>query len=267
MQQMGLCFQLPLRGPLQVSRRERDFLFYGCCFGSKPPQNTVQAGSLPKPALIFVTPNGFSQNYSQALRQTKDALAGGTSLVQVRDRHATTNELLNVTESLLSAGIPPSKLSINGLHPSEVLSLSGELGVHIREADIAEISTPARTLLPPSAIIGCSVHSVDSARRAMALLAPTYIQVGTMFSTGSHPGKVPEGPALLRAIRQEVGPQQTLVGIGGIDKNNLAAIFENGGSGIAVISSISTSQNASEAASELLRVCHQSLEEISASSR
>lgn len=263
---MGLCFQASVRGPLQVLRREPGFLFYGCRFASKPAQNTVQACSLPKPALIFVTPNGFSQSYSRALRTTKDALAGGTSLVQVRDRHATTTELLNVTETLLSAGIPPSKLSINGLHPSEVLGLSCELGVHIREADIGEISTPARTLLPSNVIVGCSVHSVDSARRAMTLLAPAYIQVGTMFSTGSHPGKIPEGPALLRAIRQEVGTEQMLVGIGGIDRDNLAAVFENGGSGIAVISSISASQDAFGAASELLRICNESFGEILASS-
>lgn len=221
--------------------------------------------TLPKPALVFVTPNGYCQDYDKALGQTQDVIAAGASLVQIRDRLATTTEILRLAENLMSVGVKPSNLSINGVHPNDVFRLSPALGVHIREADLPEYSPAARTLQQTHAITGCSVHSVASAKRAMEVLAPTYIQVGTMFSTGSHPGKIPEGPALLRAIRRELGPKQALIGIGGISERNLQTVFENGATGIAVISSIAASHNTHAAASELLQACEENFEEVCSS--
>ncbi len=48
-----------------------------------------------------------------------------------------------------------------------------------------------------------------------------YVQIGTMFSTQSHPGKPPEGPSLIKAARQCILEEYAhsnilLLGVGGI---------------------------------------------------
>lgn len=219
-------------------------------------EKSLTLNSLPRPALIFITPNGFCTNHRQALRLAKEALDGGSSLVQIRDLHANEEDLLSITEVLLSAGLPPKSLSLNGLHPDRVRQLSPKLGVHIRENDISRLLDEVQRTMDLDAIISCSVHTVESALAAISGNAlPSYMQVGTMYPTRSHPGKVPEGVSLLRQVRKSVGPSQTLIGIGGIKDENLAEVVKNGADGVAVISSISSSPNPRDTASQLLGIC------------
>lgn len=205
---------------------------------------------------MFVTPNGFCSNLHKALQLTEESLKGETSLVQIRDLRATEEELVSVTETLLSAGIPQNKLSINGLHPNKVRLLSPSLGIHIREKDILRLLNEAQRIMDVGAVVSCSVHCVGSAAHAMSGdVPPSYIQVGTMYPTQSHPDKVPEGVSLLRRVRKALGPSQMLIGIGGINEKNIAEVVENGADGVAVISSISGSRNPRGAASQLMKIC------------
>lgn len=245
-------------------RRPSQADVYKCC--ARPE---LHVPGIPRnsagPSIVFVTPNGFCQDQENALQKTQDVIAAGVSLVQIRDRIATKSEIKRLVHLLLSAGVRPSNLSLNGFPPSDVMSLSPELGVHIRETDISEYAPEAMAMVPRNTAVGCSVHSVSSAKHAMKILAPTYIQVGTMFTTNSHPGKIPEGPSLMRAIRQAVGPEQGLIGIGGIGEHNLHEVFESGATGVAVISTIAASTNAYEATSDLVKSCREKFEEAQSS--
>jgi thiamine-phosphate pyrophosphorylase len=90
-------------------------------------------------------------------------------------------------------------------------------GVHLPERMITSMKK-AKELLK---IVGCSVHSVDSAVQA-AQLGANYIQIGTMFESRTHPGKVPEGVQLLKDVRAAISLESSraqevvLIGIGGI---------------------------------------------------
>lgn len=214
-----------------------------------------RSSELPSPSLIFVTPNGFCKNRKIAIDLALGAVQGDVSLLQIRDRCAAAKEILGTTQALLAAGIPPRKISVNGLDPKDVGSVCTELGVHVREADIHRYVTVARNALSPGALVSCSAHSVESVRYALKLGEPSFIQVGTMFQTQSHPNKIPEGPQLLRDIRSAVGSSQPLIGIGGINRQNIKVVFEHGADGVAVISAISSSKHPREAASDLLAVC------------
>lgn len=237
-------------------RKEQSTIRPTCCVVSGT-QMANNRSALPKPALLFVTPNGFCTEHPAAVAQIQEVIAAGASCIQIRDKSATEDEILMLVDELLSAGVNPSALSLNGVHPRKIYPLSRKIGVHIREADIDEYSKAVEIQKASDVVIGCSVHSVAAARLAMEKLAPTYLQVGTMFSTSSHPGKIPEGPGLMRSIREELGPSETLIGIGGINRINLRTVFEYGASGIAVISSIAAADNARKATEELVRLCRE----------
>jgi thiamine-phosphate pyrophosphorylase len=72
----------------------------------------------------------------------------------------------------------------------------------------------------------------------------TFIQVGTMYLTGSHPEKLKvEGPALMTAIDTALREAQLrdrvyICGIGGITPTNCEAVLRAGADGVAVISGI-----------------------------
>ncbi|ETV89148.1 thiamine-phosphate pyrophosphorylase [Aphanomyces astaci] len=84
---------------------------------------------------------------------------------------------------------------------------------------------------------GVSVHAISSAVTAAALES-SYLQVGTMFPTASHPEKTSvEGPELMRAVRQAL-PSTRLIGIGGITESNCVDVMRAGANGIAVIRAI-----------------------------
>ena len=95
---------------------------------------------------------------------------------------------------------------------------------------------------------------MDAAVRAAALGAD-FIQVGTMFSTQSHPGKEPEGPGMLRQVASTVRahakdghPPPFLIAVGGINERNCAETVLAGADGVAVISAISSSSDPAHAA-------------------
>lgn len=206
--------------------------------------------ALPRPALVFVTPNDFSKDLSRALSLANAALSGGAALIQIRDRTSSPDDLLRVTEALLHGGIPPHKLVINGLSAVDVAGISSSLGLHVRESDIDVVLPTAVEILPDS-VIGCAVHSKEAASRAAAF-GVRYMQVGTMFATQSHPGKKPEGPGLLHEVREAAGEHVALIGIGGIDAGNVSEVMKAGADGVAVVSLLAAADDPAEAAAELM---------------
>jgi thiamine-phosphate pyrophosphorylase len=235
------------------------------CFRVAPPVRAQRRPPLctlpfPRPGTVFVTPNGICANPQRAAEIASAAVAGGIHVVQLRDREASHISLLEAAELIAVALPDPSKLVVNGPGAIIIAERVGErIGVHLRESDMETMMDHMRLRdwCSEPRLLGCSVHSVDSAIEAVSGavgLRPSYLQVGTMFSTKSHPGKVPEGPGLLASVREAVGPDIAIIGIGGINVDNLGQLFGQssfGGAiadGIAVISTISDAEDPSAAA-------------------
>lgn len=209
------------------------------------PQATHARCSLVRPRLVFITPNGICGEARLGAELAVEALAGGASLVQLRDREASPGALRRAAECIAEALPSPRSLVVNG--PCSI-PIAGQLGhgvgVHLREGDVEDL-LPGALLgreLSPGAVVGCSVHSLPAAEKALFPIlgrCPTYLQVGTMFPTGSHPGKVPEGPGLVRDMRMRFGNKVTLIAVGGIVESNIGCVVGPGmADGAAVISSI-----------------------------
>ncbi len=93
---------------------------------------------------------------------------------------------------------------------------------------------------PPPRLLGYSVHSVASAKKAVQAGAD-YLLVGTMFPTPSHPDKTPEGLGLLEAVAKAVSVP--LIAIGGITPERVGLCLRAGARGVAVISGILESES------------------------
>ena len=111
---------------------------------------------------------------SSARLDTRAAAKGGASLVQLRDADASMDELQSAAAAVRDA--------LQGTDCSVVIN-----GVeHLPERKWRAVETR------PNGPLGCSAHSVEAVLAAAALGAD-YVQLGTMFATRTHPGKIPEG--------------------------------------------------------------------------
>jgi thiamine-phosphate pyrophosphorylase len=205
--------------------------------------NRTKTGSR---ALMLVT--NRQQCRSGSLVETvAQAVAGGVTAVQLREKDMPAGELLALARQLRGVCGPDALLLINDR--VDVALMAGADGVHLGEQSVPVAA--ARKLLPPSMLVGRSVHSVNAAREAEQDGAD-YLLVGTLFPSPSHPDVVPAGAELLQNIKARVAIP--VLGIGGINVENADACWKAGADGIAVQSAILRAEDARAAAARLAPV-------------
>ncbi|KAF0682745.1 Aste57867_25148 [Aphanomyces stellatus] len=189
----------------------------------------------------------------------KEALSShAIDLVQLRHNPTTPFSNDNFVEAMaaLSAlgptmGDRPPHYVVNApsglVHPDDSPATHLD-GWHYPERHLDNLLQP--TARQSGSIFGVSVHSVAAANKAVAAGA-SYVQVGTMFPTASHPEKsVIEGPGLVREVRR-MHPSVRLIGIGGITEGNCVEVLQAGADGVAVIRAILDSTEPARAAQQL----------------
>jgi thiamine-phosphate pyrophosphorylase len=155
-----------------------------------------------------------------------DAAGRGATLVQLRDPAATIRRLED--EAIRLVEECPLPVVINSR--VDMALAAGAAGVHLPEDDIPVAA--ARDLLGDRRLLGRSVHSVESARRAAGEGAD-YLIFGPVFATESHPGREARGLAALREVTAAVSIP--VLAIGGIDAARAEACGEAGAAGFAAI--------------------------------
>lgn len=180
------------------------------------------------------------------------AVAGGATLVQLRDKTGTTRRMVEesraIVKALAGTGVP---FLVNDR--VDVALASGAQGVHIGWDDME--AADARELLGPGAIIGLSINSEERARTAPLELLD-YVAIGGVFATTSkdnpNPPKGVDGCAALAGIIRQRAPGMPVGAIAGIDETNAAEVIAGGFDGVAVISALSKREDP-EAAARALR--------------
>lgn len=197
-------------------------------------------------SLYLVTQRG--ELSGEAFRRVVlEAVAGGVSVVQLREKGVEADVLLRIARELLGIlrplGIP---LIINDF--VELALEVGADGVHLGQGDGSVCE--AREILGPRAIIGLSVENLEQARLAEEM-GVDYIAASPVFGT---PTKVDTGePWGLEGLRELCGlVRLPVVAIGGINLSNIEAVVEAGAAGVAVVSAIFKAQFPREAAEGLL---------------
>jgi len=190
---------------------------------------------------------------------TRLVVAGGATLIQLRDKHGSTRAMIEearaIRAALAGTGVP---LVINDR--ADVAVAAGADGVHVGQDDIP--AQEARRLLGPKAIIGLSIKSVALANAA-PLDAIDYAGIGGVYATTSKDNPDPPiGVAGLSAVIAAVRARKRdfpVCGIAGIDATNAAAIIAADADGVAVISALSMAPDPQAAARELRAVVDRAL--------
>ena len=174
------------------------------------------------------------------------ALAGGVSIVQLRDKRAEARELLELAEAL-KVLLEPKGIPLLVNDRVDVAAAAG-VGCHIGQCDLPPAA--ARAILGEEAVIGWSIDQIDQIQAADPALLD-YVAHGPFAATGTKPnaGK-PVGVDGIEQVRALTA--LPLVAIGGIDVTNAADAIAAGADGIAVVSAVVAAQDP-KAAAETLR--------------
>lgn len=199
-------------------------------------------------SLYLVTDKSFSNGRSTAAI-AHEAIAGGVTLVQLREKKSNTQkfyqEALALKEALQGTGIP---LIIND-RLDIALAIDAD-GIHVGQSDMP-ISI-VRKLLGPKKIIGLSIENLNEIKEEEVKYA-NYLAVSPVFSTQTK--KDISQPLGLEGTRQ-ICSHTTLpvVGIGGITLDNAAKVIQAGASGVAVVSAILGQDDITAASKNLRKV-------------
>ena len=175
------------------------------------------------------------------------AIKGGATVIQLRDKIASTNEMIELGKALYeitkTIGVP---LVIND-RVDVALAINAD-GVHVGPPDDMPTSL-ARRLLGPDRIVGVSAETPAIALQA-AEDGADYVGVGDVFGTQSKADAgVPIGLSGMKAVVK--ASPIPVVGIGGINQANAADVIEAGADGVAIISAIIGASDPKAAAREL----------------
>ncbi|KAI0036855.1 thiamine biosynthetic bifunctional enzyme [Vararia minispora EC-137] len=199
------------------------------------------------------------KTYTECL---EEALKGGVTVVQVREKTAETGEFLSIARQTIEIcrryNVP---VLINDR--IDIALASGADGIHVGQTDMP--LAEARKLLPPNAIIGVSCNNIEHVKAAIAGGAD-YLGLGSIFPTNTkdvtEPGRIPgiSGTQDMLAVLEGTTIQS--VAIGGIKIDNLARVLHgcsspngHGLDGIAVVSEIMASPEPRIAAERLAKTC------------
>lgn len=179
----------------------------------------------------------------------EDAIKGGVTLIQIREKDASTREFFEVAKEIQEI---TSKYNIPLIINDRVdiaLTIDAD-GVHLGQNDMP--IALARKILGPDKIIGISAGNLKEAMEAQNNGAD-YVGLGPVFYTGTKKdADDPIGLHRLKDIVQNITIPS--VAIGGINKENTTSILEAGVDGISVISAILGSENIEKASEELSRI-------------
>ncbi|MDU1904180.1 MAG: thiamine phosphate synthase [Dysgonomonas sp.] len=176
----------------------------------------------------------------------EEAVKGGVTIVQLREKNASTREFYELALNLKKL-LRPYKVPLIINDRLDIALACDADGLHIGQSDMPyEV---ARKILGRNKIIGLSVENVEDAIEANKLDID-YIGISPVFSTST---KTDTALALgLQGVRDITNiSKHPSVGIGGLNLSNAKDIINAGADGISVVSAIMSAHDPKEAATEL----------------
>ncbi|NQT25920.1 thiamine phosphate synthase [candidate division KSB1 bacterium] len=173
----------------------------------------------------------------------EDAIRGGITVLQYRNK-VDESGLFFEKAKALSAITKTLDIPLIINDRTDISLAVDADGVHVGQQDLPVFK--ARELLGPGKIIGLSITNPDQ----MSTIDFTdYLGVGSVYPTDSKANVHLGGIGLLKTIRKLT--TLPIIGIGGINADNLAPVFQAGCEGVSLISAIFGSDNVKGAAREL----------------
>lgn len=194
--------------------------------------------------LYFITDStGYSEK--EFLHRTEQALAGGATLIQLREKEKSTREYINLAEKVHTIAKRYDVPLIIDDRVDVALAVNAE-GVHVGQSDMPVAL--ARKLMGESRIVGATAKTVPQAQEAFEQGAD-YLGVGAIYPTTTKVKTVLTSVDTLRDICQAVPIPANA--IGGLNKDNIDILAGIPVAGICVVSAIMKADNPKKAAAEL----------------
>ena len=189
-----------------------------------------------------------SDDVEKFLNTIEEAIKGGVTVVQIREKTAETldfyNLALKVKEITSKYEVP---LIIND-RVDVALAIDAD-GVHIGQSDMPCDVT--RKLIGADKILGVSAATIEEAKKAQNDGAD-YIGTGAVFPTSTKD----DAPKITKQDLKEIveSIEIPVVAIGGITKDNAPELIDTGIAGLSVVSAIMSSDNPKKSSEELLNI-------------
>ena len=187
-------------------------------------------------SLYFIT-DSTPYSEEEFLHRVEEALAGGATLLQLREKERTTREYLQlaarVHEIALKYQVPL------------IIDVGAE-GVHVGQSDLPVAD--ARRLMGPDKIVGATTKTVPQALEAYEQGAD-YLGVGAIYPTTTKVKTILTSTDTLREICEAV--PIAVNAIGGLNKDNIDVLEGIPIAGICVVSAIMKAADPRQAAQQL----------------
>lgn len=206
----------------------------------------VRMGLREKLALYLVTDD--SRGDAHLLHTVRQALIGGVTTVQLRRKHDDGRQLVELGRAVRRMTAEHGSLYIVN-DRVDIALLTDADGVHVGQSDLS--CQDVRMLLGGHKIVGVSACTVAEAIAAEQDGAD-YLGIGAVFPTAS---KLDADMCHLHGLA-EVAKRVSIpiVGIGGIQQANAAAVIGAGAAGVAVVSAVMRADDPLRASADLLRL-------------
>lgn len=198
--------------------------------------------------LCLITHKMSCVNMEKYLHFIQQAIAGGVTMVQYREKEIFSLPILKKNALLLKNILPPSvPLIIN-----DYVELAAEIdadGVHLGQNDMNAIQ--ARNILGTKKTIGISIENLQELDIANQQQTIDYVTASAVFSSSSKKNckKIWGLHGLKQIVKKSLHP---VTAIGGITKSNIKKVLKSGACGIAVISALHNNYHPQKTASQLL---------------
>jgi len=161
-------------------------------------------------------------------------IAGGATLIQLRDKHAAPRDFYRQAEAALQIARAHNVGLIINDRVDVALALGAD-GVHLGQTDMPVEA--ARRMLGERVIVGISTHNLEQAQLA-ANMPVDYVAFGPIFKTSTKANPDPiAGLEALRAVRIIVG-HLPVVAIGGITLANVQDAWRAGADAVSSIAAL-----------------------------
>src|SRR5687768_13248836 len=182
----------------------------------------------PKILRLVAITDDVEARRSTLVDRVAAAVRGGATSVQVRLKHATPREVVEIAKAIVAS--VPVPVIVNDR--ADIALAAGAAGVHVGEADLPV--SAIRRFAPANFIIGASLggdRELENAKDA------DYVGIGPLFSSGS---KLDAGDALgIDGFRRLASLcELPAIAIGGITLDRVPQIMDAGAAGVAAINAI-----------------------------
>ncbi|MFH1641959.1 MAG: thiamine phosphate synthase [Nanoarchaeota archaeon] len=183
----------------------------------------------------FITDSKLTKK--DIFEDAKSAIKAGVKIIQYREKDKSTKEMVKEA-TILKKICKDNALFLVNDRIDVAMAVNAD-GVHLGKDDMPY--DIARLLLGNNKIIGLTVHNIKEAIQAKNIGAD-YVGASPIFKTKTKlDAGIPAGLSLIKKIKQK--KDIPVIGIGGINLNNVTSVIQAGADSAVAISAVVTKDN------------------------